>query len=234
MSGEEPDFKRARSHTKIGFDVYKYGIIKRRTTDDRGEDHPRWSVGHSILFPNILWHNATMQFRVPSDDTHTLHFSLYIWRAAPGAEAPQQDVIPSRVLSLKDDNGRYADLNRLFNQDYMCWATQGPIAQRHLEKLGESDRGVILFRQVLLEQLDVMKEGSEPTMNIFRDPAENVGLEYPAVPHESQQWVGAASSARGFSYHPSEGGYSRDADKITATMETWKEFKPDGEFALVE
>ncbi len=223
LNGEEPDFRRARSHTKIGFEPYKYGIIKRRTTDDRGEDHPRWAVGHSILFPNILWHNAFMQWRVPADDATTHHFSLYIWRAAPGAEAPKQDVVPSRVVQLRDEHGQYADLNRLFYQDYMCWATQGEIARRDLEKLGESDRGIILFRKMLAEQLDVLKEGGEPTINVFRDPAENAGLEYPAIPHEEQEWVGAPM--RGFTYRPSEGGFSRDAEKIEATMATWKDVK---------
>ena len=38
-----------------------------------------------------------MQFRVPMDDTHTLHVSLYTWRGAPGTEAPKQDVVPSRT-----------------------------------------------------------------------------------------------------------------------------------------
>jgi 5,5'-dehydrodivanillate O-demethylase oxygenase subunit len=222
LAGEEPDFKRARAHTKIGFDFYKHGIIKRRTTDDRGEDHPRWAIGHSILFPNILWHNAFMQWRVPADETHTNHFSLYIWKAAPGADAPQQDVVPSRFVQLTDERGQFADLDFLFNQDYMCWATQGEIAHRDLEKLGESDRGVILYRQMLLQQLDLMKEGGEPTVNVFRDPAENTGLEYPAIPHEEGALVGAPVGERGYKYRPSEAGYSRDADKIEATMGTWK------------
>jgi len=223
LNGEEPDFKRARAHTKIGFDVYKHGIIKRRTTDDRGEDHPRWTVGHSILFPNILWHNAFMQWRVPADDTTTNHFSLYIWKSAPGTEAPKQDVVPSRVVPLRDERGQYADLNLLFNQDYMCWATQGDVARRDLEKLGESDRGVILYRQMLADQLDIMSEGGEPTINVFRDAAENRDLEYPHIPHEEMEWVGATFGEHGYSYHPTEVGYSRDADKIEAAMASWKD-----------
>jgi 5,5'-dehydrodivanillate O-demethylase len=231
LNDEEPDFKRARAHTKIGFDVYRHGIIKRRTTDDRGEDHPRWAIGHSILFPNILWHNAFMQWRVPADDTHTNHFSLYIWRAAPGTEAPPQDIVPSREVSLTNEKGEFTDLDFLFNQDYMCWATQGPIAQRQLEKLGESDRGIILFRQMLVDQLEIMEKGDEPTLNVFRDPADNQGLEYPAIPHEMGEYVGAALGERGQKYRPSESGYSRDADKIEATMATWKGFEPVGVFS---
>ena len=226
IDGEEPDFKRTRAHTKIAYDVYKHGIIKRRTTEDRDENHVRWRIGHSILFPHILWHNATMQFRVPIDDTNTLHISMYVWRAAPGQEAPKQDIVPSRVVPVVDENGQFTFLNRLFNQDYMVWATQGPIAKRELEKLGEGDKGVILFRKVLMEQVNLVREGKEPTINIFREPAENAGLEYPAIPHESGEMVGAASGEYGgFKYRPSEGGYSADAEKIEATMRTWDGIK---------
>ena len=226
LAGEEPTFERGRKHTQIGFDVYKYGIIKRRTTDDRGEDHPRWATGHSILFPNILWHNGVIQWRVPADDTHTTHISLYVWRAAPGTTAPRQDVVPSREVELRDSNGEFAGLTFLFNQDYMCWATQGEIAQRQLEKLGEGDKGIILYRKMLRDQVNLVREGQEPTINILREPEENVGLEYPAIPHESGVRVGAPEG-RGFKYRPSEGGYSRDAEKIEATMATWKTLTPE-------
>jgi len=48
-----------------------------------------------------------------------------------------------------DEQGQFTNLDVTFNQDYMCWITQGDIAKRHLEKLGESDRGIILFRKML-------------------------------------------------------------------------------------
>ena len=46
----------------------------------------------------MLWHNSTMQFRVPIDESHTLHISLYLWRAAPGTEAPKQGVDSRKQL----------------------------------------------------------------------------------------------------------------------------------------
>jgi hypothetical protein len=104
----------------------------------------------------------------------------------------------------------------------MCWITQGDIAKRHLEKLGESDRGIILFRKILLEQVNLVQAGQEPTMNIFRHPAENDGLDFPVIPNEAGVWVGAPRGDN-FTYHPQEAGYSRDADKIEAVMATWKD-----------
>ncbi len=224
LAGDEPTFERDRSHTRVGFEVFKHGIVKRRVVKGQDEDHVQWRLGHPILFPNILWVGSTMQFRVPADDSHTLHISRYTWKAAPGAQAPKQDVIPSRIVSLMNDRNGFSDLDRTFNQDYMCWITQGDVARRDLEKLGESDTGIILFRQLLLEQVELVRQGKEPTVNLLRDPAENVGLEFPAIPNENGYLVGAArANFGGFKYFPQEGGWSRDADKIDAVMASWKD-----------
>lgn len=50
---------------------------------------------------------------------------------------------------------------------------------------------------------------------------ENSGLEWPAIPHESMEFVGGSTRPGGFIYRPSEGGSSRDADKIEAMIRTW-------------
>ena len=99
----------------IGFDAFKYGIIKRRVVAGQDEHHAQWRLGHPILFPNILWVGSTLQFRVPADDTHTLHISLYTWRAAPGKAVPQQDVVPSRSVDRKSTrlNSSHLKLSRM-------------------------------------------------------------------------------------------------------------------------
>ena len=64
----------------------------------------------------------------------------------------------------------------------MAWVTQGQrsdgVAQRNLEKLAESDKGVILYRRLLKEQMQLVADGGEP-LNVFRDPARNVKIELP-------------------------------------------------------
>ncbi len=90
-----------------------------------------------------------------------------------------------------------------------------------MEKLGAGDTGVIKFRQLLIRQMNLVADGGEPSMNIFRTEEENSGLEWPKIPHESMEFVGGATERGGFKYWPGEGGYSRDADKIEATMRTW-------------
>ena len=223
IKGGAPDFSRGQHHIKIGFDVFEHGIIKRRVSLPYDENHDEWKVGHPILFPNILLVGSpdsnTMQFRVPIDDARTYHVSVYTWRAAPGTQAPMQEVIPSRQVPILDENGRFI-VDIQFNQDYMAWATQGDIAVRNKEKLGESDKGIILFRRMLKEQLQRVMGGEDPSINMFRDPMKNVCVETAIEPSRSFTRRGS------FTYVPQEAGYSRDGAKIEATLKTWAEPQP--------
>jgi len=226
LSGQEPEMGDYQPrHLKIGFDTFEYGIIKRRLTVGNTEQHDEWRIGHPILFPNMLVVGNPLanivQFRVPIDDKRTLHFSVYTWRPAPGFEAPQQDSIPSRLVPLRDEQERML-VDHVFNQDYMCWTSQGEVAQRNLEKLGKSDEGVILFRRLLLEQLKLVEAGQEPAFNVFRDPDANRCLDL----HLERAKYGVRLELRDVTYRPLEAGYSRDADKIEAVLRTWQHIDP--------
>jgi 5,5'-dehydrodivanillate O-demethylase len=54
----------------------------------------------------------------------------------------------------------------------MAWETQGPIRDRSLEHLGVGDKGVVMLRQLLKQQIDLVREGGDP-MGIIRDPAQD-------------------------------------------------------------
>ncbi len=203
-------------HEKIRFEVFQHGIIKRRVLRGLGEEHDLWKVGHPILFPNILQvgspEKITMQFRVPVDDTHTRHISVYTFRAAPGVDVPKQDPVPHYYVDLKDAEDRFV-VSVTFNQDYMAWITQGPIARRELEKLGESDRGIILYRTLLKEQMRLAADGADP-MNVFRSDAENQAIALPIEP--SRGYVNGAPKR----YVPQEAGPSvahADIERVLAT-----------------
>jgi 5,5'-dehydrodivanillate O-demethylase len=204
------------THEKIGFDVFEHGIIKRRVFKGFTEEDDDWKHGHPVFFPNVLMVgntvSITFQWRVPVDDTNTYHVSLYIWRAAPGQQAPVQERVPYRYVNLKDKDGNWV-VDYIFNQDYMGWVTQGPIAERDREMLGESDKGIILFRKQLAEQLDVLADGGEP-MNIFHDPAQAACIPAPV----EQVKFGMKRQKR---YIPGEEGTSADADLINQVLETW-------------
>ena len=169
------------AHQKIGFDEFEHGIIKRRVVEGGSEDDPEWRIGLPVLFPNILRVGANFQYRVPVDDTNTLHVWFTAYPQPPGEVAPPQEKIPYYKVPLSvDENGR-ADWSHMDNnsgQDIAAWITQGPIADRSQEKLGESDKGIIMYRRMLRQQLALMEDAGEP-INVFRDPAKNVCIDLP-------------------------------------------------------
>ena len=203
-------------HQKVGFDEFEHGIVKRRVLRGYSEEDDDWKHGHPVFFPNILMVGSevsvTFQWRVPIDDTNTLHVSQYVWHAAPGTTAPKQDVVPYREVALKDEQGRWI-VDLVFNQDYMGWVTQGPIAERNKEVLGESDRGIIMFRKQLRREINVLADGGEP-MNVFRD-AEKAECVF--APLEQVKF----GMRRPKKYIPGESGHSKDAEKINAVLDTW-------------
>ena len=172
---------RWRNHDKISFDLFEHGVIKRRTFKPKGNDpgttesDPEWTSGHPVIFPNILRVGTSFEYRVPIDDTHTLHMVYSVYQMPAGVEAPTQESVPLFEIPLEESPGRFV-VDYTLGQDMMAWATQGPVARRDLEKLGESDVGIILFRKLLGEQMELAAQGGDP-INTFRDPTANEFLE---------------------------------------------------------
>jgi 5,5'-dehydrodivanillate O-demethylase oxygenase subunit len=167
--GGMPPVMNARRHLKIGFDQFEYGILKRRLLEgDDPETSPDWNIGHPILFPNMLA-GGSMQIRVPEDDTHTLHF-VYGVRDRRPDEAPQEE-IPAYDLGYADENGRL-NVEQVVIQDFSAWIQQGPVTPRTHENLAKSDRGILMFRKWLSENIDKVERGEEPG-GLIRDPAIN-------------------------------------------------------------
>jgi 5,5'-dehydrodivanillate O-demethylase oxygenase subunit len=44
----------------------------------------------------------------------------------------------------------------------MAWETQGSVANREREHLGESDRGIIMFRKLLRDQIQAVRNSRDP------------------------------------------------------------------------
>lgn len=171
--GKPPAMVRT-DHMKIEFDVFDYGIMKRRLLKGEPEDADDWTTGHPLLFPNILavggdqTPSQSLQFRVPIDDTHTVQFAYRVSRRKPG-DAPQ----PLRVkhAELFDDKGRIIP-DIVPNQDILAWVGQGAISDRTEEHLARSDKGVVLYHNLLLENLEKVERGEDP-MGTIRDSREN-------------------------------------------------------------
>jgi 5,5'-dehydrodivanillate O-demethylase len=86
----------------------------------------------------------------------------------------------------------------VLGQDLLAWAAQGPVVDRSLEKLAETDRGLIMFRKMLDEQIAAVERGEDP-INTFRDPSQNVRVALPMehYPGLNAYQRGTASFARG-------------------------------------
>jgi 5,5'-dehydrodivanillate O-demethylase len=165
----------SKRHTKIGFDRFVHGIIKRRVTEGIDDEHEDWRIGHPIGFPNFVrvgagWDHS-IQWRVPMDDEHTLHVRLMCHLPKPGEVLADTDHTPSETIPIFDDEGNYI-LDLVPHQDHMVWIAQGPIADRTSEALNSIDVGVIMFRKMLDEQMAIVADGGDP-INTFRDAAEN-------------------------------------------------------------
>ncbi len=173
----------ANRHKKIGFDRFDYGLIKRRVVEGNTEEDEPWRVGHPILFPNVLRvGNAgsyTFQYRVPVDDQNTLHLTYTVYR--PGIPVPPQAAVRVYQLPLFDDQGKFLT-EVVLVQDFFAWASQGNIADRSKEHLGQSDIGVIMLRELVKEQIDLVAEGKDP-LGTVRDPSKNVCIDLPQEEH---------------------------------------------------
>jgi 5,5'-dehydrodivanillate O-demethylase oxygenase subunit len=183
--GRPPAMAPAR-HLKIAFDLFKYGIVKRRLLEGEPETADDWTVGHPLLFPNTLAQGGanapTLQIRVPVDDTHTVQFGYRTTKRPPGA-APRP--IAVKHTSLFTADGRIV-ADTIPSQDMTAWVGQGPISDRTREHLATSDRGVVLYHKLLVEQMERVERGEEP-MALVRDRAENepmidIGREQRSIP----------------------------------------------------
>jgi 5,5'-dehydrodivanillate O-demethylase len=159
-------------HVKIAFDVYRFGIMKRRLLEGESEDSDDWTTGHPMIFPLILAQGsqgaATLQFRLPVDDTHTIQ-TFYRTRKRPAGVEPKPFSMSTQALF---DSGETVPGDLIPNQDFIAWISQGPISDRTQEHLTAGDTGVILYHKLLLENAKKVEDGEDP-MGTIRDPAEN-------------------------------------------------------------
>jgi 5,5'-dehydrodivanillate O-demethylase len=160
---------------KFEFYELPFGMMKKRTYKNGLLDE------HPILFPNILRHQRNTQIRVPIDDTHT-YIVFVTFDQAPGGTVvdEDQDSIPVRYVKTYKEPAGVLHPNTRFDmskdvqaQDHMAWETQGPIADRTVERLATSDRGIQMLREMVRREIEKVQMGLDP-MNVYRDPAHEI------------------------------------------------------------
>jgi 5,5'-dehydrodivanillate O-demethylase oxygenase subunit len=109
------------------------------------------------------------QIRVPIDDTNT---RLYWYNCRPRkAGQPQQAEVPVWENPWASPDGKYIP-DQLNAQDMMVMISQGDITDHTVEHLATSDKGVVIYRRTLLEQIERVERGEDP-LGVIRDEAKN-------------------------------------------------------------
>lgn len=185
--GEKRKVAISKHHARIAFDEFPFGIIKRRLMENQSEESDDWRVGHPLVFPNTLaggsggglWKQQIFQIRVPMDDTQTMHFWYHAYIPPQDAEVPAHLLgeVPVYEPPVKDASGEFL-LDYIHAQDIMAWTTQGAIADRSKEKLGASDKGLVMYRKLLKREIEKVDRGEDP-IGLVRDPAKNRVIDLP-------------------------------------------------------
>ena len=157
------------------FYLVEHGLMKKRVWKDGTVDE------HPVLFPNILRHARETQIRVPVDDTHTQIYMVDFYPTPDGSlvdddepeveytspfKDPPEALHPFARFTLRPE---WLKSHNAQPEDHMAWETQGPIADRTLEHLSYSDKGIALYRKVLKENIVKVQAGLDP-MAVVRDP----------------------------------------------------------------
>ena len=158
---------------RLEFERYEHGILKRRLDDGQAgaADDPR----DPLVFPMMVrlgsgFHNE-LQIRVPVDDTHTWHVVYQCFVPGPKVDVPAQEAVPFYEIPFKDEQGEL--IRESSTQEKMAiWVSQGEVVDRTKEYLVSSDRGLLLYRRLLKQQIAVVEDGGEP-INVLRDPQRN-------------------------------------------------------------
>ncbi|HWE72656.1 MAG TPA: aromatic ring-hydroxylating dioxygenase subunit alpha [Stellaceae bacterium] len=126
-----------------------------------------------------------MRLRVPIDDTLTYSFWIRFHPLTDGKfeqqtlgfTGKQRDVYP------REDDGYWNIPSN--EQDRVAQETQGQITDRTIEHLAESDRGIVMLRRRLREDIDAVAAGRDPAC-VTRDPTDDAMIKFETTLKESE------------------------------------------------
>lgn len=134
------------------------------------DEHPCGMAANHPGYEALRW-------RVPADDTHTMHFTVYFTPLVNGK--PTGNIPPDNadkgVVETTPGRYRYDEATGYLargDQDRAAQESQGEICDRSIEHLGVSDKGVIMLRKLYKDSMDAIAAGKDP-IGTIRDPAKN-------------------------------------------------------------
>ena len=161
----------APTHKQIEFFDFDYGFGYRRLLVGEDESSRNWKVPRLCLLPNGFLPGGGagddrrlqchFEWRVPVDDENTKSVIWHYTRVPAEAEPYRQTRIPHWVAPTFGPDGKLIT-SHIINQDFAAWIGQGRIADRSREKLGRSDRGIVMLRRALRAGMEAVAAGSDP------------------------------------------------------------------------
>lgn len=137
-------------------------------------DHPASIVASHQGYEALRW-------RVPADDTHTIHITVAfapLVNGKPTGELRPDGQEEGLVESKFGQYGWDETTNSIarYDQDRCAQESQGEICDRTIEHLGYSDKGVIMLRELYRDAMKAVREGRDP-IGVIRDPEKNRMIE---------------------------------------------------------
>ncbi len=166
-------------HLKIDFKEFEYGFTYHRIKQGSDEQDEAWQIGRVCLWPNGFFLGEHFEWRVPIDDENTLSVTWKYTRVPKEMEPYQQSVIPTWYGPVFDENGKPIDTH-VMNQDFLAWMGQGKIADRTKERLGASDKGIVMMRKRFFDELE-NHSNKKPLKAIIQDASINHQIKLPMV-----------------------------------------------------
>ena len=158
----------APKHLKLAFDDFEFGLTYRRVREGMTEQDPMWRTGRVALWPNGFFLGSHFEWRVPVDNENSLCVCWFYTRVPTDKEPYVQSHIPAWYGPITGPDGRWIT-SHIINQDIVGWVGQGRIADRTKEHLSASDVGISMMRKRLLDDLDAIADGRDPS-GLIRDP----------------------------------------------------------------
>jgi 5,5'-dehydrodivanillate O-demethylase oxygenase subunit len=166
--------------------VSRWGVEK---TIAYGGERPEIEIRPPLIFPNILripeGPVEALHFRVPVDDEHTDIIWIGLRPAGSAQFTNDRDIPVSVETDPPDYSVETVSLATFYGQDRVVWETQGIIADRTRETLGASDRGIVMYRRMLEEQIARVERGEAPDVGVVM-AAENECIEFA---NETRPWT---------------------------------------------
>ncbi len=166
----------------LAFEEFEHGFVYKRLRGGEREDNVMWTTGRVTLWPNGFFLGHHFEWRVPIDDHNTLSV-LWVLSRVPSEQEPYvQERIPSWYGPIKDPvTGRWIT-SHVANQDFVVWVGQGTVTDRTREKLGQSDKGIVMMRRRFFEELEAMQaDPAHEPKGLIRDPEKNRNVFLPSA-----------------------------------------------------